>query len=334
MPRRANLREVVTLAYNGLCTFEFGIAVEIFGLPRPEMGCNWYRFRVASLDSGPLHATGGVTLMATRGLDKFSRAGTIVIPGWKSSHEVPPRNLILALRRAHARGARLVSICSGVFVLAATGLLDGRRATTHWRYIDALRTHYPNIRVEPDVLYVDEGRILTSAGSAAGIDLCLHIVRQDFGAEAANQVARRLVMPPHREGGQAQFIQEPMRKTPGGGLAPVLLWMESHLNSQLSVEDLAHRAAMSSRTFARQFQRQTGTTPHQWLTHLRLLAAQRRLEQTNESMDRIAEAVGWQTAATLRQHFMKHLGTPPTAYRRRFSTRSSPCSNAVSTSLT
>jgi AraC family transcriptional regulator, transcriptional activator FtrA len=318
--RPRNMREVVVLAYNGLCTFEFGIAVEVFGLPRPEMGRNWYRFHVACLESGPLRATGGVTVEASAGLAKLSRAGTIVIPGWKGADEVPPRPLLLALRRAHARGARLVSICSGVFVLAATGLLDGRRATTHWRYTDALRTGYPKIRVEPDVLYIDEGRILTSAGSAAGIDLCLHIVRQDFGAEIANQVARRLVVPPHREGGQAQFIQEPLRKTPEGGLARVLRWMESNLHGQLSVRDLANHAAMSPRTFARQFRRQTGATPHQWLTHLRLLAAERRLEQTDETMDQVAEAVGWQTAATLRQHFMKHLGTPPTSYRRRFFT--------------
>jgi AraC family transcriptional activator FtrA len=320
MPRRKT-RDVVVLAYDGLCTFEFGIAVEIFGLPRPELGPDWYRFRVCSLDPGPLRATGGVFLKANGGMPQLSRAGTIIIPGWKGVDEMPPPRLIAALRKAHARGARLVSICSGVFVLAATGLLNGRRATTHWRYIDALRSRYPKVRVEPDVLYVDEDRILTSAGSAAGIDLCLHIVRQDFGAEIANQVARRLVVPPHRDGGQAQFIQEPIRKTADSGLAPVLRWLESNLHRQLSVEDLAHRAAMSARTFARQFRRQTGTTPHQFLTHLRLLAAQRRLEQTDESMDQVAEAVGWQTAATLRQHFMRHVGTPPTSYRRKFFTR-------------
>jgi transcriptional regulator GlxA family with amidase domain len=181
-----------------------------------------------------------------------------------------------------------------------------------------LRSRYPKIRVEPDVLYVDDNRILTSAGSAAGIDLCLHIVRQDFGAEIANQVARRLVVPPHREGGQAQFIEEPIRKTADEGLAPVLRWLESNLSRSLSVSDLAHRAAMSARTFARQFRRQTGTTPHQWVTHLRLLAAQRRLERTDESMDQVAEAVGWQTAATLRLQFGRHLGTTPTSYRRTF----------------
>jgi AraC family transcriptional regulator, transcriptional activator FtrA len=317
---RKRKRDVAVLAYDGLGIFEFAIAAEIFGLPRPELGRDWYQFRVCSLGSGPLRATGGVSVRATHGLAGLSRAGTIIIPGWIGYDVPPPLRLISSLRKAHASGARLVSICSGVFVLAATGLLNGRKATTHWRYVQALRSKYPDIQVEPNVLYVDEGRILTSAGSAAGIDLCLHIVRQDFGAEIANQVARRLVVPPHREGGQAQFIQEPLRKTTNGGLAPTLRWLESNLNRELSIGDLARRAAMSPRTFARQFRRQTGTTPHQWLTHLRLLAAQRRLEQTHESIDEVAEAVGWQTAATMRLHFMRHLRTSPTAYRRRFST--------------
>ena len=317
---RRNKRKVAVLAFDGLSTFEFGIVVEVFGLSRPEMGRNWYRFDACSLDSGLLRSTGGVHFHAGRGLSAFAHAGTIVIPGWKGVDVPPPPRLIAALRTAHASGARLVSICSGVFVLAATGLLDGRRATTHWRFVDALQSKYPKIRVEADVLYVDEGRILTSAGSAAGIDLCLHIVRQDFGAEIANQVARRLVVPPHRDGGQAQFIPEPVRKMSNGGLAPILTWLERNLDRELSVAELARHAAMSPRTFARQFRRQTGTTPHQWLTHLRLLAAQRRLERTNEGIDAIAEAVGWQTAATLRQHFSRELGTSPTAYRRRFST--------------
>ena len=321
MPRRKT-RDVVVLVYDGLCTFEFAIAVEVFGLPRPELGPNWYRFHVCSLDPGPLRATGGVLVEADKHLARLSTAGIIILPGWKGVHEAPPKRLLTALRKAHSRGTRLVSICSGVFVLAATGLLNGRRATTHWRYVDELRSRYPEIRVEPDVLFVDEGRILTSAGSAAGIDLCLHIVRQDFGAEIANQVARRLVVAPHRDGGQSQFIQEPMRRAGDIGLAPVLQWLESNLNRQLSVDQLAARAAMSPRTFARQFRRQTGTTPHKWLTHQRLVAAQRRLERTNESMDEVAGAVGWQTAATLRQHFTAHLGTSPTTYRRRFHTRS------------
>src|SRR5215467_9261722 len=175
-------RDVVALIYDGLCTFEFGIVVEVFGLPRPEMGLYWYRFHSCSIDGGRVRATGGMFVESDTNLARLARAGTVVIPGWKSPDEPPPRRLLELLRRAHARGARLVSICSGVFVLAATGLLDGKAATTHWRYVDALRSRYPQIRVEPDVLYIDAGTILTSAGSAAGIDLCLHMVRCDFGA--------------------------------------------------------------------------------------------------------------------------------------------------------
>ncbi len=313
-------RNVVVLVYDGLCTFEFGIAVEVFGLPRPEMGPDWYRFRVCSLNGRPVRATGGVTVACDAGLGRLALAGTIVIPGWKSPQEAPPKQLIEALRRAHARGARLISICSGVFVLAATGLLNGKRATTHWRYADALRSRYPEIRVEPDVLYVDEGTILTSAGSAAGIDLCLHVVRRDFGAKIANQIARRLVLPPHRDGGQAQFIEAPIRNSWNDGLSALLRWLESNLHKDLPVALLAKRAGMSQRTFARQFRQQTGTTPHQWLTHLRLLAAQQHLEATRDSIDQVAEAVGWQTSTTLRQRFAKHLGITPTSYRRRFAT--------------
>ena len=232
--------------------------------------------------------------------------------------EPPPAALLTALQRAHRRGARLVSICSGVFVLAAAGLLDGRRATTHWRYLEVLRSRFPRIRVEPDVLYVDEGDVLTSAGSAAGIDLCLHIVRKDFGAEIANQVARRLVMPPHRDGGQAQFAVRPMPPDETTGLAGTLDWARLHLERPLSVRDLAIRARMSPRNFARRFKQQTGTTPHRWITHERLLAAQQFLERGRRSMEEIAQAVGFQTAATLRQHFRRSLRTTPTAYRRTF----------------
>jgi AraC family transcriptional regulator, transcriptional activator FtrA len=214
-----------------------------------------------------------------------------------------------------------VTICSGVFVLAAAGLLDGKRATTHWRYVDRLRTRYPKIHVEPDVLYVDEGNILSSAGSAAGIDLCLHIVRSDYGAEIANQVARRLIVPPQREGGQSQYIPAPVRADARHGLSRVLEWAQRQLREPLSVDRLAERAAMSPRTFARRFRAETGTTPHQWLTHQRLLAAQRRLETTRESVDEIAEAVGLKTAATLRLHFRRSLRTTPTAYRHRFSVK-------------
>lgn len=314
---------VVVLAYDGLCTFEFGIVVELFGLPRPELEVEWYDFRVCALDRGPLRATGGVTIQPSGGLNGLKQADTIVIPGWRDADERPPEPLLKAIRAAHARGARLVTICSGVWVLAAAGLLDGLRVTTHWRYAERLQSAYPAVRVEPDVLYVDEGQILTSAGSAAGIDLCLHIIRRDHGAEIANRVARRLVVPPQREGGQSQYIPAPVRADVNGGLARVLDWAQRKLHEPLTVESLAARAAMSGRTFARRFREETGTTPHQWLTHQRLLAAQRRLETTDESIDRVAESVGLRTAATLRLHFRDMLRTTPTAYRRKFSTKSS-----------
>jgi AraC family transcriptional regulator, transcriptional activator FtrA len=314
-------KRVAAVAYDGLGTFEFGIVVELFGLRRKNLGVDWYDFKVCALERGPIRATGGILVQAQRGLRSLQHAGTIVIPGWRNADEPPPRVLINALCKAYSEGARLVSICSGVFVLAATGLLDGKRATTHWRYAERLKSRFPKIRVEPDVLYVDEGNILTSAGSAAGIDLCLHLVRRDYGAEIANEIARRLVMPPHREGGQAQYVRDPIRSVATGGLAPLLQWAQAHLDQALRVEDLARRAAMSPRTFARRFREQTGTTPHQWLMHQRLWLAQRRLEKNDESIDQVAEAVGLQTAATLRLYFGRVLGTTPTAYRRQFSTR-------------
>lgn len=314
-------RRVAILAYDGLGAFEFGIALELFALRRKNLPVKWYQCEVCSLEAGPIRATGNIRIHTRSGLASLRSAGTIVIPGWRDADEIPPASLLGALRSAHARGARLVSICSGVFVLAATGLLDGKHATTHWRYAERLAARYPKIRVRPDVLYIDEGSILTSAGSAAGIDLGLHIIRLDYGAEIANEIARRMVMPPHREGGQAQFVRNPIRAAATDGLAPVLAWAQSHLDHTLRVSDLARKAAMSARTFARRFVDQTGTTPHQWLMHQRLLEARRLLETTTETMDRVAEAVGLQTAATLRHHFRRVLHTTPTAYRRQFSVR-------------
>ena len=318
LPMAARHR-VVALAYDRLCTFEFGIVTEAFALPRPELKVPWYQFSVCSIDTRPLRAMGGITVRATGGLDALRRADTIVIPGWRDADEPPPDALLSALRRAHQRGARLLSICSGVFVLAAAGVLDGRRATTHWRYAERLAARYPKIRVEADVLYVDEGRVLTSAGSAAGIDLCLHVIRKDFGARIANQVARRLVVPPHRDGGQAQFVPSPVPSDSTRGLAALTEWAQANLHRALTVDVLAKQARMSSRSFARRFRAELGTTPHRWISHQRLLAAQHRLETTDDAIDRVAEAVGLQTAATLRLHFQQRLGTSPTAYRRRFS---------------
>ncbi|HEX9162595.1 MAG TPA: transcriptional regulator FtrA [Thermoanaerobaculia bacterium] len=314
-------RNVVAVIYDGVCTFEFAIVVEVFALPRPELGVDWYKFAVCSADRASSRATGGVRIVAPVGLEPLGKAGTIVIPGWKNPDLDPPASLIKALRRAHERGARLLSVCSGVFVLAATGLLDGKRATTHWRYVDKLRSRYPSIRVEPDVLYVDEGTILTSAGSAAGIDLCLHLVRRDYGAAVANEVARRMVVPPHRDGGQAQYVHVPVPQQTETGLAHVIDWATRRLNGHISIAKMAVQAKMSVRTFARRFVEQTGTTPHRWLTQQRLFAAQRLLETTTHGIDVVAEAVGFDTAETLRHHFRKQFGTTPTAYRRRFSVR-------------
>jgi AraC family transcriptional activator FtrA len=311
---------VVAIAYDGLCTFEFGIVVEVFGLRRPELSVPWYHFSVCSLERRALRAAGGVTVTAGAGLGRLRHADTIIIPGWRDAED-PPEALTRAIRRAHDRGARLVSICSGVFVLAAAGLLDGKKATTHWRYTERLAATFPRVRVQPDVLYTDDGEILTSAGSAAGIDLCLHIVRRDYGAAIANQVARRLVVQPHREGDQSQYVRQPLRLDASHGLAALLDRVQGSLNRRWTIADLAKLAAMSDRNFARRFQEETGTSPYRWLTHVRLLRAQHRLETTNQSVDEIARAVGLGTAETLRHHFRRRFHVSPTSYRRRFSTR-------------
>lgn len=313
-------RLVVALAYDRLSTFEFGIAVEVFGLPRPEMGSDWYRFAVCAIEPGPLRATGGFQIMADGGPELLDEADTIIIPGWRGAHAEPvPPGLIEALRRAHERGARLMSICSGVFALAATGLLSGKRATTHWHHVENLSFLYPDIRVEPDVLYVDEGRVLTSAGSAAGIDLCLHVVRADFGPEIANRLARRLVVPPHREGGQAQFIERPVPPAREGlRFAPVFDRMRARLADEQPVAELAAEAGMSVRTFLRRFKAATGLPPGEWLLTERLARARELLETTGHSIESIAGATGFGSAATLRHHFRMRLGTSPAAYRNRF----------------
>ncbi|MCF4167238.1 transcriptional regulator FtrA [Zavarzinia compransoris] len=312
-------RLVVALAYDGLCTFEFGLAVEVFGLPRPEMGPDWYRFAVAAVDAGPLAATGGVRLMVDGGLDLLDQAGTVIVPGWRGVEAPVPDALSAALRRAHGRGARLLSICSGVFVLAAAGLLDGRRATTHWRYAAALSTRHPAVTVDPDVLYVDEGQVLTSAGSAAGLDLCLHLVRRDFGASAANSVARRLVLPAHRDGGQAQFIERPVPRPSGTArLGPLLDDVLAHLDRSHPLAELADRAGMSLRSFLRHFRAATGMAPGEWLLAERLRRARDLLEAGDAGIEQVALACGFGTAATLRHHFNRRLGISPAAYRARF----------------
>jgi AraC family transcriptional activator FtrA len=309
-------RKVAALASDDLGTFELGIVVEVFGLPRPEM-TEWYSFQVCGLGRGPFRAVGGLRILPSMGLEGLSRAGTIVIPGWRTDEE-PPQELVASLIRAHRRGARLVSICSGVFVLAATGLLDGRRATTHWRYTEKLARKYPRILIEPDVLYVDENEILTSAGSAAGIDLCLHIVRRDFGSRVANEVARRLVISPHREGGQAQFIERPVGDEDNPWLSTLLEWAQRHLHEELRLERLASASRMSKRTLSRRFAEATGTSPANWIAGLRVSRAKELLETTAFSIEEIAEKCGFGSAPVLRHHFRERLRISPIAYRSRF----------------
>ncbi|VEB97819.1 Uncharacterized response regulatory protein SA0215 [Cedecea lapagei] len=310
---------VVALAYDGLCTFEFGVAVEVFGLPRPEMGENWYRFAVAGIETGELRAMGGIRLAVDGGLPLLTKASLIIVPGWRGIDEPVPETLVEALKAAHMRGARIMSICSGVFVLAAAGLLKGKRATTHWRYTSALQARYPDIEVIPDVLYLDNGDVLTSAGSAAGIDLCLYLVRRDFGAAAANSVARRLVVQPHRDGGQAQFIEQAVPvEYEGERFAPLFDYLQRTLSSQHSVASLASFVGMSPRTFLRRFEAATGVTPARWLLQTRLKRCRELLENSALSIELIAEQTGFGSAATLRHHFRKHLHTSPGAYRNSF----------------
>lgn len=311
-------RYVAVLVYDGLCMFEFSSAAEVFGLERPEAGKDWYRFSTVSLGGKSIATQYGGRLKPGSDLSALYRAGTVIIPGWTSTDEPVPRELIRALQAAHRRGARLLSICSGAFVLAATGLLDGCRATTHWRYADAFRSRYPQIALDPDVLYVDNGQLLTSAGSAAGLDLCLHLVRRDFGSAMANVVARRLVIPPHREGGQAQFVPQPVAPKKQDALSPLLDRLRRTLDQTHTVADLAASVAMSERSFLRRFKAATGASPAAWLTNTRLQHARDLLERTALSVDRVAERSGLGTAMTLRHHFRHKLGTSPLAYRRRF----------------
>lgn len=309
---------VATVAYDGLCLFEFGIAAELFGLPRPELGMPWYEFTVVGVDRQASRSLGGVRVHPGRGLSALRRARTIVLPGWKSPHEPPPPPLLRELRAAHARGARLMSICSGAFILGYSGLLDGRRATTHWRYTEIFRELFPKVRLEPDVLYVDEGQIITSAGSAAGIDAGLHLIRRDFGAAVANRVARRLVVAPHREGGQKQFIPSPLGERAASRFQRVVDWTRRHLHERISVGRLASLAAMSERNFLRRFREATGTTPRSWLLHERVARAQELIETSDEPLARIAERCGFAAPETFRLAFRTRVGLAPSRYRQRF----------------
>ena len=314
----------VVLAYDNLCTFEFGIVVELFGLPRPEFE-RWYTLRVARVEDGPLTAAGGISIKAPFTLRVLDRAGTIIVPGWRHEDAPVPQALLRKLRRADADGARILSVCSGAFVLAEAGILDGKRAATHWKYAEALSRRYPQVDVDPDVLYVDEGNVITSAGSAAGIDMGLHLIRRDFGATVANAVARRLVVPPHREGGQKQFVDMPIPKGRSqSDLADLVEAVSTSLAEPHTIESLAKRAAMSKRTFSRRFVALTGATPHRWLQAQRVRRAQHLLETTTLPLERVAAEVGFSDAQLLRLHFKRVVGTAPSDYRRTFTCGASP----------
>lgn len=312
---------VAALLYDGLCTFEFGIAAEVFGLARPEMGAGWYRFASCAVEPGPLRAHGGFTFTPDHGLALIDRADIIVVPGWKGAEAPVPAALCDRLRAAHARGARLASICSGAFVLAATGLLDGAVATTHWRYAEALRARHPRVMVDHASLYRCHNRLFTSAGSAAGIDLLIEIVRQDFGPEAANSVARRLVMPAHRSGGQAQFLERPVPAHRHAEIAPLLEAMRGTLAEDWPLARMAETCRMSLRTFLRRFAEATGTPPGEWLVAERLEEAKRLLATGRLDGETIAAATGLGTADRLRHHFRRRLGISPGEYRARFGPR-------------
>jgi AraC family transcriptional regulator, transcriptional activator FtrA len=310
---------VAAVVADGFSPFEFAIACEVFGIDRTEdVGRPWYRFVVCAADPGPVATKVGFSVNTPHGLEVLDVADTIVVPTRPPGESNPA--LLDALRRANARGARILSLCTGAFLLAEAGLLDGRRATTHWMYAAELARRFPRIDVDPGVLYIDDGDILTSAGTAAGIDLCLHVVRQDYGAEAANLTARRMVVPPHRDGGQAQYVRQPVpaAASPSDPFADTLVWAQEHLDETITVELLASRSAMSARTFARCFRDRTGTTPHQWLLGVRVLLAQRLLETTELPIEIVAARCGLGTATNLRQHFQRIVRTTPTAYRRTF----------------
>jgi AraC family transcriptional activator FtrA len=308
------VHRVATVLSPGVNPFDLAVACEVFGLKRPELGVEWYDHRLAGVVR-PVLVNGGWTLDPPFGLEAVDDADTVIVPA--CPHQ-PPRAMVEALRAAYERGARMVSFCGGAFALAAAGILDGRRATTHWMDLDELARRYPNVRVEPDVLYVDEGQVLTSAGTASGIDLALYIVRLDYGPEVANQVARRMVTAAHREGGQSQFAFTPVPVPAyGDALGSVMDWMFEHLDEPITIRQLARLAAMSPRTFARRFVEATGTTPLRWLTHQRILRAQDLLQATTLPVEVIASRVGFGSAVNLRQHFRRETSTTPVAYRQR-----------------
>ncbi|MDG4863243.1 helix-turn-helix domain-containing protein [Streptomyces sp. T-3] len=315
------MHTVALAVTDGMLHFELSLAVEVFGADLTHIVDPWYQFALC----GPSAVqVGRFRMEPDHGLDHLAQADTVIVPGWADTDQDPPAELVDAVRAAHDAGARVASLCTGAFVLAAAGLLDGKRATTHWAHTQVLAERHPKVTVDPDVLYVDNGDVLTSAGKAAAMDLCLHLVRLDHGSVNANKIARRLVVPPHRDGGQAQFIATPVPAPGNHPLTELFPWALQRLDEPLTVEDLARQARMSSRHLGRHFKSVAGTTPLQWLHTQRIRHAQELLETTDDTIDTIAAATGMGTATTLRRHFHRSVGVPPDTYRRTFRSHAHP----------
>ena len=329
------LRNVAVVVVNGFLPFEFGTICEVFGVDRADDRLPSYEFAVVAGETPPVRAHNDFTIHPSCGLERLEEADLIALPAVDDDRlsiyagqprpvagpDAPqkfPEDLLAALRRAVDRGARVLSVCSGAFILGEAGLLDGRRCTTHWRSAEQLARRYPEAKVDPDVLYVDDDPVITSAGTAAGIDACLYLARKEQGSRIANGIARRMVVPPHRDGGQAQYVDQPVAPSCDGTLRDLLEWLRAHLDQPLTVRQLAARANMSERTFARRFVQDTGTTPQRWLTGQRILLAQQLLEESDETVDAIADRAGFGNATALRHHFRAWRGTTPNAYRRLF----------------
>jgi transcriptional regulator GlxA family with amidase domain len=313
------LKKVVLLALPGVAPFEFGVICEVFGIDRSATGGPVFDFTIATADPGPVTTSLGFDMTILDGLEVAADADLIAVPAHTTTG-IDDRFLEV-VRAAEARGAWILSVCSGAFVLAEAGILNGRRATTHWMHADRLARNFPEVTVDPDVLFVQDGRVITSAGTAAGIDAALHLVRLEHGAAVANVIARRMVIPPQRDGGQAQYIPTPVQERCSDSLAAVTEWMLGNLDQDLSIDQMARKALMSTRTFARRFRDDVGATPAAWLNRQRILRAQQLLETTDLGFETVAQQTGFGTAAVLRHHFLKVLQTTPTSYRRAFGER-------------
>ncbi len=317
------LRRVAVLAFPGVAMFELGVLCEVFGTNRVADGFPGYEFTVCSPDGKPIPTKSGFSIAPTGDLSALACADLVAVPAFGGEANLTTQPAALAaLRAAHERGAYVLSVCSGAFALGEAGLLDGRKCTTHWQYAAELAARFPLAEVHPDVLYVEDGTVFTSAGTAAGIDLCLHLVRREHGSAIATKLARRMVVPPHRDGGQSQYVEAPLPRCENAAtLEPLLQWLIGHLDQQVSVDELAERAHMAPRTFARRFRAETGVTPHDWVTAQRVLLARQLLEETDLPIESVASRSGFGDAATLRHHFNRRVGSPPHLYRRTFHNR-------------